>query len=97
MRLALPLAMAGVATAKAPDVATTVSDEMVCRQTSEAEAVGSPLEGQGEPSLLQRRRRGHLLLQPLAMPSPSSDLLPHPLHRNQLLCHRSMDCIDRFW
>jgi hypothetical protein len=85
MRLALPLAMAGVVAAKAPDVAMTVSDEMVRRQTSEAEAVGPPLEGQGEPSLLLRRRRDHLLLQPLAMPSPSSDLLPHPPHRNQLL------------
>jgi hypothetical protein len=85
MRLALPLAMAGVAAAKAPDVAMIVSDEMVRRQTSEAEAVGPLLEGQEEPSLLLRRRRGHLLLQPLAMPSPSFDLLPHPLHRNQLI------------
>jgi hypothetical protein len=83
--LAFTLAMAEVAAAKAPNVATTVSDKMVHRQTSEAEAVGPPLEGEGEPSLLLRRRRRHLLLQPLAMPSTSSNLLPHPLHRSQLL------------
>jgi hypothetical protein len=82
-RLAVPLAMAGVAATQAPDKASAVGEEVVQRQTSKTEAEGPPLEGGGQPSLLPLRRssiRHHLFRQ---LVTPSSNLLPHPLHRHQ--------------
>jgi hypothetical protein len=84
--LAVPLAMAGLAATQAPDGATTFGDKVVRCQTSETEAEGSPLEGQGHPNLLLLRQiRGRVLLQSLATPSSSSNALSHPLHSPPLL------------